>query len=217
MKEADLRRESSRLDGKDLVDIGVELTLIALPEPYVGDSTRCSPTRCRVTDFESGAGAITGMTDSREAGRGLAALTSIIASRPPAMQHRRLLHLGRRKRSTRVRAIPIGNAPMNTLIVTYQRGRYYLVTGDNNAGVLLVDDDTVVQILAQSMRGGLGEVVANSEYIFANDLNEYLISSIFSSAEQLFVEDQIVYWAAATGSLLEEIVEAGAALALWLG
>lgn len=101
---------------------------------------------------------------------------------------------------------------MNPMTVTYQGGTYELVIG-NVGSVELVDTDTVVQLLAESMAKGVEEVVANSEFIFAQgELPTEQVEAMFSGVDTLFLEATQIFDASQVGSLLAAIEEAGEAL-----
>lgn len=100
--------------------------------------------------------------------------------------------------------------------ITFQGGMYELVI-DNLGSVQLVDVETVVELLANSMAGGIDLVVANAADIFAvgDLLPADQIAAMFNAVDVLLLEGVQVFDAAALGAtILDEIVAAGADLLL---
>jgi hypothetical protein len=97
------------------------------------------------------------------------------------------------------------------LTITYQGGQYELVI-PNQGSVGLVDTEDVVQTLAEAMTKGVGEVLAQSEFIFSNTVDRGMIEGIFSSASELALETEVVYAAAEGATLLDFLAAAGTAL-----
>jgi hypothetical protein len=102
------------------------------------------------------------------------------------------------------------------MTITYSGGTYELVI-DNVGSVELADAADVVTTLANAMAAGLEEVVSLSEFIFAGGLPESQIVGLFSSVDSLFLEQALVFDAAAIGeTILSTLAEAGEALLLLL-
>ena len=112
---------------------------------------------------------------------------------------------------------------MNQLIINYSGGGYELLIPNvegpaGTIGLILNagDEAASVRLLAESMSQGIGQVIANSEFIFnaGGALEAETVESIFFSADSIrFSGEVLPFFSAAEGeTLLDAIVAAGEVL-----
>lgn len=107
---------------------------------------------------------------------------------------------------------------MPNLILVYSGGGYELAVPEMGTIGLLTNPQNeaqAVQVLAEAMQQGPGQVVADAEYIFENadQVDLEVIEDVFGSADQLLFGAEAIYTCEEGETLLDVIEAVGEALA----
>ncbi|WP_402465984.1 hypothetical protein [Isoptericola aurantiacus] len=108
---------------------------------------------------------------------------------------------------------------MAALSIVYSGGAYELVIPNSGGAVVKIVDALDnpaygVENLAAAMQDGAEQVVADSQYIFGDDVSLDFVQTIFASADSLELGSATIFAVENLGeTLLEFLAEAGEALA----
>jgi hypothetical protein len=113
---------------------------------------------------------------------------------------------------------------MPSLMLHYEGGGWEIRVANTEEviGLVLgeqgVDEAMAVRNLAAAMQEGAEAVVENAEFIFQNaaQIDIEFVNTLFGAADELLMEEAIVFGATEGATLLQEIIDAGEALAALL-
>lgn len=113
---------------------------------------------------------------------------------------------------------------MINLLIKWSYGNWYVMISNSEidykfAGATAEDQIENVKMFQNSMTEGFDSVVNNASTMFSNipeGEEEQVISSMFDATDTLYFNTDLVFAVEGEGALLEDIVEAGEALAAFL-